>query len=249
MLWSDDTTLLFDCGLKTQRDLEAILEHHLPYLRPVDAVIVSHSHVDHIGYPALRVFQRRSVAIHGHDRVIRQVRERYELHSWPAAPHLYSFSDSAFQIGDLSIRPIEVDHEPGIPNFAFVVGHGEANTRRTMVICTDFNGCGALPDHLAGADFVFIESNHDPELLRLFPNYASRFHMSNPRTARLLCEAYALRERTPRLVMLGHLSRQRNRAELALAAVREAFASVGRTMPFELRTAPLYEPSETIEVG
>ena len=60
---------------------------------------------------------------------------------------------------------------------------------RTIVICTDFyDPSDALP-HLADADFVFVEANHDVQLLREYFNPNSRFHLSNGETARLLVQA------------------------------------------------------------
>lgn len=85
-----------------------------------------------------------------------------------------------------------------------------------------------LSDQLEELDFVFIESNYDPDLLaanRRYPHplkariRGSHGHLSNREAAELL-----LGLKTPRLrkVVLSHLSQENNRPDLA----RECFAGV-----------------------
>jgi hypothetical protein len=62
---------------------------------------------------------------------------------------------------------------------------------------------------------LFVEANHDPELLRRHPNPASRYHLSNPQAAKLICHARKSSKSAPQTVILGHLSRERNTEDLA----------------------------------
>lgn len=88
---------------------------------------------------------------------------------------------------------------------------------------------------LSGADAVFIEANHDPGMLRggPYPAYLKRRilsengHLSNGDCAVLARE---LAERGTRCMILGHLSRENNRPELALSAVRQALEGSGATV-------------------
>jgi ribonuclease BN (tRNA processing enzyme) len=121
--------------------------------------------------------------------------------------------------------------------------------RRKIVIATDFHDPSNLLPHLHGADFVFVEANHDPQLLSENFNPNSRWHLSNGKTGALLVQAVRSAARPPRNVVLGHLSEKRNRDALALQEVRRAFARHGMRVPFELETAPKFEASRIVAIG
>jgi phosphoribosyl 1,2-cyclic phosphodiesterase len=234
------TTVLVDCGFRTQRECHALLDR---YATRLDAVLVSHAHGDHICYSALRVLQEYGTPVLCHLDCSDPVTRKH-LCDWECPPALRCFGDVPFSVGDLEITPVRLPHEPWCPTFGFVLKSGG----RSIVTCTDFHDPGAIAPHLADADFIFLEANHDLELLRLFPNYASRFHLSNRKTANLLADV-VLAGRKPQAVMLGHLSQQRNSENLAVSAVQERFAVEKLTIDFRLTCAPRYEASETVHVA
>jgi phosphoribosyl 1,2-cyclic phosphodiesterase len=235
MVWTDRTTLLLDCGIRTQRDCHDLLGKHVNRL---DGVIVSHAHGDHICYSSLRVLDEMGVPIHCHGDIIQQIHDKH-VGDWDSPPRIRPFPETSFQIGDLEIQPVEVPHDPDFPTFGFVIRAG----RTKIVVATDFHQADAMVEHLADADFIFIEANHDLGLLKRYWNYASTFHMNNPKTAQLLCQARKSSRKPPRRVMLGHLSKQRNTPDLAMDAVRERFREEGVDLDFKLEVAPRYEAS------
>jgi phosphoribosyl 1,2-cyclic phosphodiesterase len=247
-LWTEETTLLIDCGIKAQYRCHDLLDKHVDGPGKLDAVLVTHSHGDHIGYPALRALADRGVCLRAHTKVLRQLEERHKLRSLYPERCLKPFDDALFGIGEFRIQPIALPHSPGIPNFGFVIWHGAGSDRRKIVVCTDFNDPRAILPHSLDADFIFMEANHDLELLRLYPNPSSAYHLSNPRTGGLLYDAVSTSEKPPQAVMLGHLSDQRNDKALAHAAITEVFRRKGRDMDFALHTAPLYGPSRIVEI-
>ncbi len=93
---------------------------------------------------------------------------------------------------------------------------------------------------LLGADTALIEANHDEEMLRYgpYPVYlkrrilSDRGHLSNVDCASL---ADRLAASGTRRIILGHLSRENNRPEIALQTVRAALS--GRNT--ELYCAPV----------
>jgi len=248
-LWTEETTILIDCGIKAQYRCHDLLDKHVGDPGKLDAVLVTHSHGDHIGYPALRALADRGVCLRAHARVFLQLEERHKLRSLYKDRYLKPFDDATFDIGEFRIQPIPLPHSPGIPNFGFVIWHGTGSDQRKIVICTDFNDPRAILPHSLDTDFLFMEANHDLELLRLNPNPSSAYHMSNPSTAGLLYDAVSASERPPQAVMLGHLSDQRNDKTLAGAAITEVFRRNRRDMDFALHTAPLYGPSRIIEIA
>lgn len=246
-LWTADTSVLIDCGVKTLRDCRALFRRHQEEHGPVHGVLVTHAHGDHLGRDGVRVLQDEGIAIYGHSQVISRLRAPHSLACGNGSP-IQPFRGDSFVLGDFQITAIPLSHAPGFPTFGFAVQAGHGTKRRKIVVCTDFNDGAPVLPHLAGADFVFVEANHDLELLREHPNPNSRYHLSNVKTGRLLCDAVRKGGPAPRLVMLGHLSEQRNREHLATGEVERAFASEGMCVPFELETAPRRVASRVITI-
>jgi ribonuclease BN (tRNA processing enzyme) len=211
----------------------------------VDAVLVSHAHGDHMAYASLRVLQRERISIHGHRRVVDQIHAAHALSEWDDPPTLRAIPAGSFRVGDFSIRLIEVPHAPSFPNYGFVVSTGH----RKIVIFTDFHDTAGLLEHFVDADFIFLEANHDLDLLREHPNPASRYHLNNQKTAAFLCDVVRQSRKTPSAVMLGHLSDERNRSHLAVREVEQQFERARVPIEFELSTAPRLDASKIIALG
>jgi hypothetical protein len=159
-----------------------------------------------------------------------------------------AFPRGRFDVGDFRLMPIEVPHAPHVPNFGFVITTYNRGRTRTIVICTDFHQYGAVLPYFVDADFIFVEANHDLELLRLHPNHASRYHLNNVKTASLVHHAVRQSAAPPRAVMLGHLSEERNRRALAINEVARMFKRQGTRMAFHLDAAPARTASDVIEI-
>jgi len=251
-LWTGQTCVLFDCGIGTLRDCRDLLRRQHGLFDPVAALIVSHAHRDHLSRQALRVMGEEAIPIHCHRKVLPQLRERNGIEGRSPSP-LRAFGDEGIAVGEFRITPVALSHAPDTPCFGFVVRAALGNRRRRLVFATDFRDPSALLPHLRGADFVFLEANHDVELLRRHFNYASQWHLNNGQAANLLTRAFAPSDdgpggAGPGNVVLGHLSEDRNEDSLALREVRRAFARHGVKPGFELETAPKYGPSRVIEI-
>jgi ribonuclease BN (tRNA processing enzyme) len=247
-LWTDHTCVLFDCGIGTLRDCRDLLRRQHGLFDPVAALVVSHAHRDHLSRQALRVMGEQAIPIRCHRKVLPQLRERNGIDGRAPSP-LRAFGDEGITVGEFRIAPVALSHAPDTSCFGFVVRASVGGRRRRVVIATDFRDPSSLIPHLRGADFVFLEANHDVELLRRHFNYASQWHLNNGQAAQLLVRAFAANGRAPGNVVLGHLSERRNEDALALGEVRRAFARNGVKPGFELETAPKYRPSRVIEIG
>lgn len=254
-LWTGHTCVLFDCGIGTLRDCRDLLRHQHGLFDPVAALVVSHAHRDHLSRQALRVMAEQAVPIHCHRKVLPQLRERNGTDGrGSSASPFRAFGDDGITVGEFHVTPVALSHAPDTPSFGFVVQARVGGRRRRIVIATDFRDPSTLLPHLRGADFVFLEANHDVELLRKRFNYASQWHLNNGQMAHLLARAFAATgdapgKAAPGNVVLGHLSEDRNDDALALREVRRVFARDGLKPGFELETAPKYRPSRIIQIA
>lgn len=244
------TRLLVDCGISSQRATRQILEEEVGLSTPLDGLLVTHAHRDHVNYSSLRVMQELKIPVYVHRRVKRELVGRY-LNPYrlparvdPQSFELRCFDDEPFRIGGLSISPIAVPHAPGVATVAYVIRAAGAK----LLIATDFHDPEAVVPHIYDSDFVYLESNYDLDLLRRYYNPASLYHMPNRAAGLLLQHAVTHSRRPPAAVLLGHLSEDRNRPELALQTVRQALREGGVAGSVRLLAAPRYEASETIIV-
>jgi phosphoribosyl 1,2-cyclic phosphodiesterase len=247
-VWTPDSGLLIDCGVKTLRGCRALVRRHLDEHGPIVGALVSHSHGDHLSRDGFRVLREHAVPVHSHHLVAPQLLERLDGEADDAGA-VRGFPGDRFAIGEFDITAVPLPHAPGVPNFGFVIRTGHGTGQRKIVVCTDFRDFAGVAPHLSGSDFVFVEANHDLELLRRYPNPNSRYHMSNGQTASLLCDAVRARRFGPKAIVLGHLSTERNRDHLALGEVRRALSAQGLQAPCSIEAAPRFEPSDVYRIG
>ncbi len=266
-LWTQSSRVVFDCGFGSmKRCRQAFSEHMDDGGRGASGgtgdtgdtggrgggdanVIISHAHSDHVGYYPLRAIEQIGAPVWVHQGSVEQLRAKHFNGYGFANLDMRTFDGGTFQVDDFTIEPIEIQHNPVFRTFGFVVRTEAAGRLRKVVIATDFCRWDDIAEHFVDADFIFVEANHDLGLLKKYYNPNSKFHMSNPETARLLCHVRAASGRGPRGVMLGHISPQRNNAALALAETKRAFDAAGLEMDFDLSAAPLCEASETIRIA
>lgn len=245
LVWTDRTRVLIDCGLGSMKRTRESLTKNLGDQLDIDAVVVSHTHSDHIGYYSLRVLDSLGVKVRVHESCLSQLKDKHFNGRGFPSLKLKPFADSGFKVGDLTFQPFEVPHNPLFPTYGFVITYKSSK----MVVATDFNGWGSLLEHFVDSDFIYVESNHDMKLLARYFNYNSRYHLPNPETGNLLCTARKHSKKPPQAVMLGHLSSLRNRPDIALEEVKSSFERDGVELDFPLLAAPKSEASEVVKVN
>jgi ribonuclease BN (tRNA processing enzyme) len=246
MLWDEGARLLFDCGARAQYRCRAMFDEHASRPPRVAAVVVSHLHGDHINYPSLRVIEERRTPLYVHrDNADHLGPLHFQGRAFDALD-VRVFGDEPFNVGGFQVRPIPVSHW-GHATHGFVVTRSSGRRETHVGIVTDLCDGTDLAADLADVDFLFLEANHDPELLEENPNPNSVFHLENSCAGRLLCQVLARGTGRLRVVMLGHLSAERNTPPKALAAVRRELARAGFA-DLPVLVAPRHEPSEVVEL-
>ncbi len=243
-LWSDTTKLLIDCGLSSMKRTRHALTTLYKDPTQIDSVLITHTHGDHISYYPLRVFDEYGISIRLHDDCVDQLKEKHFNGYRFKNLNILPYKNRKFTIGDFCIKPFEVFHNPYYPTY----GYQFYCQDKKIVVVTDFLVWDSVFDYFIDADFIFVESNHDLELLRKYFNPNSQFHMPNPDTAELLVNVSRESRKSPQVIMLGHLSSQRNEPKIALKETRKAFKEAGVKIDFKLKTAPLREVGEVVKI-
>ena len=159
----------------------------------------------------------------------------------------YFQAGKAIQIGDISVSPFTIPHDAADPvGFVF-----QAEGVR-MAFATDL---GYIPPNvkaqLKSVDLLYLESNHDLEMLRDGPypwsvkqRVLSRVgHLSNEACATYLETEY---DGQATYVVLGHLSESNNLPELARISAERALNGRASLLANRLLLAPQHEPLATI---
>ena len=248
MLWSEHTRLMIDAGARSQKALRAILDGCVEE-PPLSAVLISHLHGDHVNYSSLSVFAQTGHRVFIHRDNRRQLMMKHAKGKPFAELKLVEFGNGPFTVGEFTIENFEVEHDGNSRNCGFVVKWQEGERVRKAVAATDFHEWSAVADHFIDADFLYLEANYDPEMLRIYPNPNSHFHLSNVKTGRLLARTLAQSRHLPQTVVLGHLSAERNQPELALSTVREMIMRDTAAPQIDLHVAPRYGPSPIFAIA
>ncbi len=241
-LWSDTTKLVIDCGLSSMKRTRHALTTLFNDPAQIDSVLLTHMHGDHISYYPLRVLEDYGLTIRLHDDSMGQLKEKHFNSYGFKNLNILTYKNKKFTVGDFCIKPFEVMHNPSYPTYGYQIHCQD----KKIIIVTDFLDWESVFDHFIDADFIFVESNHDLELLRKYFNPNSRFHMPNPDTAELILNIRKESKKAPQMIMLGHLSSQRNEPKIAIKETQDSFRDAGVKMDFELKAAPLRDAGEVV---
>lgn len=223
MLLSDrGTHLLIDAGISMRRVQSSLARAGIS-IDDMIGVLITHEHADHISglkmllkYHGLPVYAPHTVAA----RLSGMLPEVEEyLHVIPVGER--------FPLGCLTVRAFHTPHDTDESVGYRLEGEG------SFAIATDMGAVTPeVLEGLLGAQTVLIESNHDLGMLcdgpypvtlkrRILSDHG---HLSNADCAVL---AGQLVQSGTRNVILGHLSRENNRPELALEASKKLLSGSG----------------------
>ena len=211
LLSGGGTHILIDAGISMRRVKNALACAGLT-IHDIGGVLITHEHSDHImglkmllKHYALPLYAPHTVAA----RLCGMLPDAVDC------MHVIPVGD-AFSIGDLRVRAFHTPHDTDESVGYRVEGEG------CFAMATDMGHVSReVLDGLLGADVALIESNHDLGMLTggSYPFYlkrrilSERGHLSNADCALL---ARQLAESGTGTIVLGHLSRENNRPELAL---------------------------------
>lgn len=219
--------VLIDCGISAKQVLSRLEDQGLADA-PIDAVLITHEHSDHVG--AARVLCTRLHKKHGRYvpfLMTRGTRARLSESVTPDAIELVE-PGRTVELGHLRLDPFPVPHDTDEP-VAWTVQMGAVQAG----VITDLGRPTTLvQEKLRSLSIAVLEFNHDFDRL-MEGSYpwalkqrirSSHGHLSNEQAAELL-EA-GLGDSLRHLV-LAHLSEENNQPSLALAAASGALRARG----------------------
>lgn len=239
---ANGTRVLVDCGL-SYRQLRARMAPHGLDPADLEAVLLTHEHIDHVR--GLEVFQKKHrIPVLGSEGT------RSALAGRVAVEPLLRSGQPLVQHG-LEVLPVATSHDAAEP-VGFVLSH---RGRRLGLVTDTGVMTELLVERLAGCAALLLEANHDLDMLRLgsYPwplkqRIRSRTgHLSNSQTRDAL---ERLVGPELELVVAMHLSQENNTPDLARAelqrvlagsSVRCAVSSQDQPLTIEL-SAPPREP-------
>lgn len=213
------TTVLIDAGM-TGKAIVSALEAVSIDPKSINAIVVTHEHSDHIkGIGILsRKYDLPVYANEGTWKAMSPLIGDISMHN------IRTFVNGQnFYIGDLDFTPFRISHDAADP-----VGYSLCCKGTRIVYMTD-TGCvnEALRETASGADLLFLEANHDVDMLRSGPYpyplkrriLSDKGHLSNAAAGEFLKKLYPTGVRR---VILAHLSRENNTEQIAYSSVRGA---------------------------
>lgn len=233
------TKVLIDAGISAKALQSRLAEINVD-LSDIDAILVTHEHMDHILGLRTLAF-KRGIPVLANLETAKGIVETFQ-----DCPKFKIFSTGEpFEFGDLEIHPFSIQHDTLDP-VAFAINTGS----HKLGFCTDLGFATSLVQaHLMDCDYLYLESNHEPSMVHASSRpmvYKQRVlsrsgHLSNEDCGKLLTRVH-----NPKLkhVHLAHLSQECNSPEKALHVVGQILKENG--IDLELCAAPQDKISRAI---
>ena len=238
--------ILVDAGCSF-RALKNALELIDTSLSGIEAVFITHEHIDHI--KALeQLIKHTKIPVFATPKTAGYLKENGKL---PESAQTYDprggYKSAAFEVSCFKISHDAAD----------AVGYKIRFGEELFGVCTDTGVVTAEAEKaLLGCRTVLLESNYDEEMLRRNPNYPAELkrrilsehgHLSNAD-----CAAFAekLVKSGTRNLILGHLSQENNSPETAAGCTKKHLESKGliAERDYILNVAPVNTAGEYIAV-
>ncbi|WP_098038406.1 MBL fold metallo-hydrolase [Estrella lausannensis] len=214
-LGTKEAKILIDAGISTRATRNKLASIGVS-IEEIDAILITHDHGDHIQGLKVMAFDMGIPVLANHETA-KGIAAYFE-----ECPKFKIFTTGeTFEFRDLEIHPFTIPHDTLDP-----VGFSMRYEALKLGFCTDLGFVTSLVrEQLKDTDYLYVEANHDPELVHASarpPVYKQRVlgktgHLSNLACAELL---HYISHPGLKKVILGHLSSECNTKERALETIR-----------------------------
>ncbi len=233
--------ILIDAGISLKDLTDRLLQIGV-HVGELDAVLITHEHIDHIrGIVALcrkwgiPVFANKETA-KAIVQFILKAQPKTESAGAVFMPKFKIFSTGeSFQFKDVKIHPFSVQHD-AIEPVAFTFSLEGIK----VGVCADLGFVSTLVTHqLKECDYLYLEANHEPSMVHASSRpmvYKQRVlsrqgHLSNEESASILSMVH---HDQLKHVYLAHLSSECNSPAQALKIVRQLLESQNKTVSISI---------------
>jgi phosphoribosyl 1,2-cyclic phosphodiesterase len=206
----------------------------------INAVVLTHTHGDHIDTGSFQGMAKRAIALYCHEGHRDNLKGDGGFEALDRLGLVRHYDERPFLApSGFRVEPITAWHDGG-PTYGFRLEAGMGLKRRGVAVgylADTGTWCDATADALANVDVLGIEFNHDVALQQasgrhpalIARNLGDRGHLSNRQGAALVGSILerSRHDRVSHLVLL-HLSEQCNSPELALRSACDAVRESGR---------------------
>ncbi len=223
---SGRTKILIDAGMSARQTKERLSQLGVD-ISEISAIIITHEHTDHV--LGLRILAgKMGIPVLANSDTARAIASdlgglvKFKIFT----------TGEPFEFEDMEVHPFSVQHDAVDP-----VGLTVRTSGLKLGFCTDLGFATTLVEsHLRMCDYLYLEANHEPDLVYLSkrpPIYKQRVlgrsgHLSNEACGQLLRQVY---HTGLKHVHLAHLSSECNRPDLAVRIVRSLLDPEGAHVP------------------
>ena len=241
---NNDTNILVDSGVSARKIISALKTINID-INSIDAILVTHEHVDHINsIDTLSI--KYNIPVYANKKTWDAMEDKKNKIK---NKKIFNISEK-FKIGSLQFFPFSISHDAAEP-----CGFKIFDDKRVISIATDLGYIDStLFNCLAGSSDILLESNHETELLKLssYPYLLKRRisgplgHLSNDMAGDLLLK---LIDKGLKNVLLVHLSKENNFPQLAYKTVEQKLIENNYSLQnLNIGIAPRNHPSEMYKV-
>lgn len=234
------THLLTDCGMSGTKLKEALAAIDV-MPESIDALLLTHEHIDHTKGAGV-ISRRYNIPIYATEGT----HAGFDAGKIADENIKFISPNEDFEIGSIGIKPFSIPHDANAPvGYSFFIGTAKYS------LATDIGRMSKdVIDSIIGSKKILLESNHDVEMLKCGPYpyplkrriLGELGHLSNETAAKT---ALHLVQNGTQSIMLGHLSIENNRPEIAMLEtynlLTQSGIKVGADMT--LQVADRYKPT------
>jgi phosphoribosyl 1,2-cyclic phosphodiesterase len=218
----------------------------------MEAVLVTHEHFDHIA--GLGVIARRyAIPIYATSGTIDAIKKNKSVKNIDQSLFHSIKAGEKFTIGDITVDPVSISHDANDP-VAYILSDGQ----KKVGVLTDLGTYDDnIVEHAKDLNALLLEANHDLNMLECGPYpynlkmriMSDRGHLSNEMSGQLLSR---LLNDNMEQIFLGHLSKENNYPDIALATVSQEITlsrdNDYKEGDFPIDVAKRNEPMRRVEI-